>query len=171
VWLAEDGDHVVDALNRSLQGEQRRLAQRLESAEKTDRLPPEVFQALQDTLAIDLVPMSDERLLKVSHLLDEYGLADFKATYMAESRFSHVSLTAVRQFARDGEEGTLCLGQRPFDGELAPCQDFCLLILFSAMLALDPILIGRPWSDALRRIGADHNLPTVLPSRVGRSAR
>jgi hypothetical protein len=165
VWLADEGDQVVDVLNRGFQREQRQLANRLESADQVAQHPPEALQVLLDTLAIDLAPESDERLLSVAHLLDEYGLANLKPYYQAESRFTHVSLTAVRQFARDGDGDTLCLGQRPLDGELVPCQDFCLSILFDAMLAFDSTLVGHPWNDALRRIGADHHLRTVLPTR------
>jgi Family of unknown function (DUF5677) len=165
VWLADEGDHVVDVLNRGFQREQQQLANRLRSADLVDQHPPEAFQVLLDTLAVELAPEPDERLLSMAHLLDEYGLAGLKPYYQAESRFTHVSLTAIRQFAQDGDGDTLYLGQRPFNGELVPCQDFCLPVLFDAMLAFDSTLVGQPWNEALRQIGADHNLPTVLPSR------
>jgi hypothetical protein len=165
VWLADEGDHAVDVLNRGFQREQLRLANHLRSADLVHQHPPEAFQVLLDTLATELAPESDERLLSVAHLLDDYGLANLKPYYQAESRFTHVSLTAIRQFARDGDDDALCLGQRPFDGELMPCQDFCLPVLFDAMLAFDSTLVGHPWQDALRQIGADHSLPVVLPTR------
>jgi hypothetical protein len=36
------------------------------------------------------------------------------------------------------------LGQRPLYGEPVPCQQFCLMVLFDAMLAFSTLLIDTP---------------------------
>jgi hypothetical protein len=172
VWLADQGDQVVDVLNRGLRNDQIQLANRLRAASLTERLPPDGYQILKDTVATKLKPEPDETLLHVSDLLDEYGYRALKAYYKLESRFVHVSLTAVQAFAREIEEQErLLLGQRPLYEELVPCQEFCLMVLFDAMLAFNKLLVGSPWTDVLTKIAADHDLPTQLPVRKGRQDR
>lgn len=170
VWLADQGDHVVDVLNRGLRNDQIQLANRLREANLVERFPPADYQVLVDTVATELSREPDETLLNVGHLLDEYGYGALKAYYQVESRFVHVSLTAIQAFARDSEEGLL-LGQRPRYGELVPCQQFCLMVLFDAMLAFNKLLVGNPWTEALLEIAADHGLSADLPARKGRHNR
>jgi len=163
VWLADQGDQVVDVLNRRLQNDQKQLANLLRAANLTERFPPDAYQTLVDTVAAEVPPEPDERL-KIGPLLDEYGYSALKTYYQVESRFIHPSLTAVQVFARDSEEALL-LGQRPLSEELVPCQRFCLMVLFDAMLAFNTLLIGNPWTQALMRVATDHDLPERLPTR------
>ncbi len=164
VWLADQGDRVVDVLNRRHRNDQIQLANRLREANLTERFPPDVYQILVDTVATELPPQTDERL-RVDQLLEEYGYSALKAYYHVESRFTHVSLTGIQLFARDSKEGLL-LGQRPLYEELVPCQHFCLMVLFDAMLAFNTLLVGSPWTEALMQVAADHDLPTQLPTRT-----
>jgi hypothetical protein len=164
VWLANEGDHVVDVLNRGLQQSQVQMERRLRADNAIASFPQEALHTLADTIAMELPAESDETLLRVSHLLDEYGYGGLKPYYRAESRFIHVSLTAVRAFARDSVDGLL-RGQRSIDGEVMPCQQFCLPVLFDAMLAFNSLLVDSPWTKPLTQIGADYELPTVLRSR------
>lgn len=166
VWLADEGDHVIDVLNRRLRNNQIQLAKRLREASLTERFPQDAYQVLIDTVATELPPESDERL-KFDQLLDEYGYSALKAYYHVESRFTHGSLTASQVFARDSDEGLL-LAQRPLYQELVPCQQFGLMVLFDAMLAFNTLLVGNPWTEALIQVAADHGLPTRLPTRKGR---
>jgi hypothetical protein len=90
-------------------------------------------------------PESDETLLHIGDLLDAYGYRTLKVYYQVESRFVHVSLTAVQAFTREIEEQQeLLLAQRPLYEELVPCQRFCLMVLFDAMLAFNELLVGNP---------------------------
>jgi hypothetical protein len=154
VWLADQGDQVVDVLNRWHQRDQKQLANLLRAANLTERFPPDAYQTLQDTVAADVPSEPDERL-KIGPLLDEYGYTALKAYYHWESRFIHPSLTAVQVFAHDSEE-VILLGQRPLSEELVPCQQFCLMVFFDAMLAFNTLLIGSPWAEALMRVAADY---------------
>jgi hypothetical protein len=167
VWLADQTDQVVDILNRGLQQDQIQLANRLRDARLTERFPRDAYQVLVDTVGTELSPERDERLLHVGPLLDEYGYDALKAYYKVESRFVHPSLTAIQEFAHDGEEG-LIFRQRPLHEELVPCQQFCLMVLFDAMLAFNTLLVGSPWTDMLMEVAADHGLPTHLPVRNAR---
>jgi hypothetical protein len=164
VWLADQTDQVVDVLNRGLRQDQIQLANRLRDAGLTERVPPDAYQILVDTVGTALPPEPDERLLKIGQLLDEYGYGALKAYYKVESRFVHPSLTAIREFTHDSNEGLL-FRQRPLHEELVPCQQFCLMVLFDAMLAFNTLLVGSPWTDVLMEVAADHNLPTHLPVR------
>jgi len=102
--------------------------------------------------------------MKVDRLLDAYGYSDLQAYYQVESRFCHVSLTAVQSFARRDGQGPH-LAQRSTYEELVPCCVFCLTVLFKAMLAFNQLLTGRPWAQALAQVAADHGLSTSLPTR------
>jgi hypothetical protein len=81
-----------------------------------------------------------------------------------ESRFVHPSLTAIQEFAHDSKEG-LVFRQRPLHEELLPCQQFCLMVLFDAMLAFNTLLVGSPWTAVLMEVASNHDLPTHLPVR------
>jgi hypothetical protein len=74
----------------------------------------------------------------------------------------HPSLTAIQEFAHDGEEG-LIFRQRPLHEELVPCQQFCLMVLFDAMLAFNTLLVGSPWTDVLMEVAADHGCQRICP--------
>lgn len=163
VWLADEREKAVDVLNRGLQGDQIQFAKRIEEAGLRERIPQEAYQVLLDTLAVGLPPEPDERLLKFQHLLDEYGYSELKVVYMAEARLGHVSLTGAQVFSRSTEEG-LILSQHPLLEPVA-CERLCLIVLFDAMLAFNTLLVGNPWTEALRRIAANHGLTPALPTR------
>lgn len=165
VWLADQGDYVVDVLTRGLRTHQLRMADGLCAAEALDRYPPDAYQALLDSLAAEVPPDPDERRLMVRWLLDEYGDATLRGHYEAELCVSHVSLTAVRAFAQQTEDGFL-LNRHPHYDELIPCQEFCSRALFDAMLAFNSLLVDKPWTAALMEIGTCCDLPTALPKRT-----
>jgi hypothetical protein len=43
VWLADQGDQVVDVLNRGLQNDQKQLANLLRAASPSERFPPDAY--------------------------------------------------------------------------------------------------------------------------------
>ena len=163
VWLAEDGDRVVDVMNRGLQRDQRNLDKRIRENSMMDHFPAAAYRALQDTLSEELDPESDERLLRPQNLIPQYD-PGLMAYYNVESRHSHVSLTSVQYFTRNNGE-VLELAQRPIHSEVVPCQAFCLSVQYQSMLAFNTLLRGNPWTEELASIAATHDLPAVLRKR------
>ena len=51
-----------------------------------------------------------------------------------------------------------------------PCEVYCLGMYFDAMRAYNVLLEGRPWTEELASIAADHGITAPLPGRVRRSA-
>jgi hypothetical protein len=165
VWLADEGDKVVDVLNRAHISSQIQLANAMREADLVERFS-EGYETLVDTVNTVVPKGTDERLLKVQHLLDAYGLKDLKVYYQAESRFSHPSLTAIGAFAHGKNDG-LALHQRPrFEQELASCQEFCLMVLVVAMQAFNEMLTDKPWGEELAGIAEAHGPRPDLPKRT-----
>jgi hypothetical protein len=110
-WLADDGESVVDVLNRSLQNGQKLMATQLRKNSMLDGFPEQSRKILSETVAVPLESHPDERLLKPSNLIEMYD-STLKPYYAAESRFSHVSLTGIQFFIKD-EGDDLTLSQMP----------------------------------------------------------
>lgn len=166
-WLVDDGDSVVDVLNRATQNEQKQMMTRLRDDPILEKFPEHILQTVEATIAEPLDPHPDERLLKVWHLMEEYD-SRLKSYYMAESGFSHVSLTSIQFFMKPAGEA-VALGQMPVPEEAMPCPDFCLHAFSQAFLAFNELLIGQPWTDELARIAADYGLDTRRPKRKQKS--
>ncbi|MGH4013863.1 MAG: hypothetical protein ACRDSL_08015 [Pseudonocardiaceae bacterium] len=167
-WLADDGESVVDVLNRSLQNEQKHMATRLSGASLLDQFPEHARQVLAETIATPLAPHPDERLLKPSHLIEEYD-STLKSYYAAESRFSHVSLTSIQFFLKTEDEA-IRLTQMPVPEEPISCPEFCLHTLSQALLVFNELLLDHPWTAELARIAEDYGLDTRRPTRKSNTA-
>lgn len=164
IWLAEDGDNVVDVLNRRHVTSQALLATSLREHDLVKKFPEDQYRTLADTVATTLPPEPEERLTAIQPLLDEYGLGELRSYYQAESRLCHVTLTAAQAFTSLDDE-RLTLFQKSRYGELATCQDFCLMVLLVAMQAFNELLIGKPWTDTLIEVARRHGLQENLPRR------
>jgi hypothetical protein len=162
-WLVDDGESVVDVLNRSLQNDQKLMATQLRKNSMLDGFPEQTRMTLSETVAVPLEPHPDERLMKPSNLIEMYD-STLKPYYGAESRFSHVSLTAIQFFSK-ARGDDLALSQTPNPPEPMPCQDFCLHALSQAMLTFNELLIGRPWTSDLAQLSTEFNLDTRRPTR------
>jgi hypothetical protein len=89
-WLSDDGESVVDVLNRGLQRDQIRLSRYVKQHSILDNFPEQAQRIFSETLAAPLEPHPNEQLLHPSHLMEMYNTR-LKSYYAAESRFSHVS--------------------------------------------------------------------------------
>lgn len=162
-WLADDGESVVDILNRTLQNGHKLLSTRLNKDSLADRFPSEMLEQLAETVAEPLSSHPDERLMKPWHLIEEYD-PTLKSYYATESGFSHLSLISVQHFVKFQNDATV-LSQMPIPEEAVPCVEFCLHAFFQCFLSFDSILTGRPWTSALSEIAADYGLSMVRRSR------
>lgn len=162
-WLADDGESVVDVLNRALQNGHKLLSTRLSKDSLADRFPAEMLDQLAETVAEPLSPHPDERLMKPWHLIEEYD-PTLKSYYATESGFSHLSLISVQHFVKFQDDATY-LSQTPIPGEAAPCDEFCFRMFFQCFLSFDSILTGSPWVAALSGIAADYGLSMDRRSR------
>jgi hypothetical protein len=163
VWLADDGDVAVDALNRSLQNNQKLLASQLRDGSLLDQFPAHTQQELAKTVAEPLVPHPDERLLKPWHLIEEYD-SSLKPFYAAESRFSHVSMTSVQFFVKTHGDA-VSLTQMPDPEETISCPEFCLHTFAQALAAFNRLLVGQPWTAELARIADEFGADIRRPAR------
>lgn len=161
-WLADDGDEVVDVLNRKLMTEQKLMSTRLRAEGMLDRFPEAAVEQLVETAQVSLEPHKDERLLKATNLIKKYD-SRLTSYYAAESRFSHVSMTSIQCFAQFGQD-SVTLSQMPVPEEPMPCVELCLHLLSQAMLAFNELLIGQPWSDELIRITSEYSLDNTRPT-------
>jgi hypothetical protein len=167
-WLADDGDAAVNALNRSLQNNQKLLTSQLREHSLLDQFSAHAKQQLAKTVAEPLVPHPDERLLKPLHLIEEYN-SSLKPFYAVESRFSHVSMTSV-QFFMKAEGNTISLSQKPVPEEALPCEDFCLHTYAQAFAAFNRLLMGQPWTAELTRIADEFGADISRPTRRAKSS-
>jgi hypothetical protein len=167
-WLTDDGDAAVDALNRSLQSNQKLLASHLRERSLLDQFPTHAKQELAKTVAEPLEPHPDERLIKPWHLIEEYD-SSLKPFYAAESRFSHVSMTSVQFFMKvDGD--TISLSQTPVPEEALSCENFCLHTYAQAFAAFNRLLVGQPWTAELARIADEFGADIGRPTRKAKSS-
>lgn len=166
-WLADDGESVVDVLNRALQNEQKLMATRLRNDAILEQFPEHARQVMAETIAEPLAPHPDERLLKSGHLIDHYD-STLKSYYAAESRFSHVSMTSIQFFMKPNGDDVV-VSQMPDPVEPMSCADFCLHALSQAMLTFNELLIGTPWTSDLAQLATEHGLDTCRPTRRPKS--
>jgi hypothetical protein len=160
VWLADDGDTAVDAMNRALQHTQRKLRR---SAGAGGFIPtPEQEATLNGVLSAELPPGPDH-LLHIGHLFGRYPLAPaMRALWETETGFSHPSLHVVRLFVADRPD-KIVLHDHPRHAALAAATPMaCFLALFFGAIALNDLLPGRPWSERLREVANRHGTSAEL---------
>ncbi|MEY9965344.1 hypothetical protein ABIA33_003386 [Streptacidiphilus sp. MAP12-16] len=157
LWLADEGDSVVDVFNRGLQQDQIQLANMLRAADMTHTMQSDAYAVLEATVATDIPPHPDERLRKIDHLFRAYESHTLRAYYQVESRFAHPSLTGAQLYFRDQENG-FQISQESLFPEAVPCQLFSLHVLYDAMLAFNGLLLGTPWSETLASVADKHDL-------------
>lgn len=163
-WCVDQGDRIADIYNRKLRGDQIQLAKTLK-AEGSAWYSSEGYETLLETVRTveESVPADpNERLAKIDNLLDGYGLLKEKAYYQVESRFVHPTPTGIQMFFSDTGD-VITLSQISRYTELVACDLFCLVMLYTAMSAFNEVLAGRPWSDGLRSVAMEHDLPSELP--------
>jgi hypothetical protein len=163
LWLADEGDSVVDVFNRGLQKDQIQLANMLRAAEMTDTMQSAAYAVLEATVAAAVPPHPDERLRKIDHLFQAYEVHGLRAYYQVESRFAHPSMSGAQTYFRDEEDG-FRVSQDSLHPEVVPCQLFSLSVLFDAMRAFNGLLLGTPWSETLEAVASEHGF-TAAPIR------
>lgn len=164
-WCADQGDKIGDIYNRKLRGDQIQLANALR-AEGSLYRSTDAYQRMVETVKIveEAIPAEPgERLAKIEHLLDGYGMRSEKTYYHLESRFVHPTLTGAQMFFQDNDEA-IVLSQVPIHKEVVPCQLFALSVLHGAMLAFNELLAGRPWTATLEEIAQEFGLTAKLPT-------
>ncbi|WP_242892498.1 hypothetical protein [Actinomadura litoris] len=160
LWLADSAEPAVDALNHDLQAILGRLAQAAKRADVD--IPPEVIAKSDATRQTHLPPASERNLLQTKHVTDAYGLNQQYVWWLSETQTAHPSLIAVQLFVEQTAEATV-LHHEPQYVKEVPAKHLCLSILFQAALAMNELLIGRPWTELLRSIGEEFSFSLDLP--------
>lgn len=164
-WLADSPDAAVDVLNRSLQNGQKLLATQVRRDNLSHMFSQETHDKVADTVAVQLQPHPDERLLKATHLIDQYGQG-LKSWYATESRLCHPSLTSMQFFFQDQpESNSVHLYRDPMPQEPVPCLDVSFHILFRSTLAFNSLLKDAPLVSDLASVADDYGLDLQLPTR------
>jgi len=143
IWLADAGDQAVDAMNRGLQHQQRRLRDAITAADAP--VPTAEQRAILDaTIETTVVATDQEHLQHVAQLLDAYPLSPLlKSVWQAESGWTHPSLHVMQLYVEQRPEATV-LYQQPYHEQLADYTPVaCFLTLYFATLAMD-VLLGNP---------------------------
>ncbi|MFE5295895.1 DUF5677 domain-containing protein [Streptomyces sp. NPDC056632] len=167
-WCVDQGDRIGDIYNRKLRNDQIQLAKALKADGTADRYK-DAYQVMADTVkTVNETIASDpnERLAKIEHLMEGYGLSMERTFYQVESRFVHPTLTGVQMFFKDDGEA-FNVSQMPIHEEIVACQLYCLWILHAAMLAFNEVLDGKPWTEDLEKIAKDFGFMTTLPQWQG----
>ncbi|MGW2040304.1 DUF5677 domain-containing protein [Streptomyces virginiae] len=167
-WCVDQGDRIGDIYNRKLRNDQIQLAKALKADGTKDRykdgyqVMAGTVKAVNETIASD----PNERLAKIEHLMQGYGLARERTFYQVESRFTHPTLTGVQMFFKDDGEA-FHVSQMPIQDEVVACDLYCLWIFHVAMLAFNEVLTDKPWTAELEAIAKEYGFATTLPQWQG----
>ncbi|MEU6898801.1 DUF5677 domain-containing protein [Streptomyces virginiae] len=163
-WCVDQGDRMGDIYNRKLHNDQIQLAKALRADGTADRYK-DAYQVMADTVKTvkeSIAPDPNERLAKIEHLMQGYGLDRERTFYQVDSRFVHPTLTGAQMFFKDDGEA-FHVSQMPIHEEIVACHLYSLWILHAAMLAFNEVLIGKPWTAELEKIAKDFGFMTMLP--------
>jgi uncharacterized protein YlaN (UPF0358 family) len=167
-WCVDQGDRIGDIYNRKLRGDQIQLAKALKADGTKDRyksayeIMVETVKTVNETIKAD----PNEKLVKIDNLIKGYKLTKEWSFYTVESRFTHPTPTGVQMFFKT-EGDAFHVSQAPIHEELVDCQMYCLWILHAAMLALNEVLTGKPWTSELEKIAKEYGFITTLPEWQG----
>ncbi|MEU9026801.1 DUF5677 domain-containing protein [Streptomyces sp. NPDC048383] len=167
-WCVDQGDRIGDIYNRKLGNDQIQLANALRVDGTKDRYK-EGYAVLAETVKAvkeSVAPDPNERLAKIEHLMQGYGLARERTFYQVESRFTHPTLTGAQMFFKDDGEA-FHVSQAPMHDEVVACEPYCLWIFHAAMLAFNEVLTDQPWTAELAKIAEEYGFMTALPQWQG----
>lgn len=163
-WCVDQGDRIGDIYNRKLGNDQIQLAKALKADGTKDRykdayeVMAQTVKTVKETIAAD----PNERLAKIEHLMQGYGLTKERTFYQVDSWFTHPTLTGAQMFFKD--DGTnFHVSQTPIHEELVACHLFCLWIFHIAMLAFNEVLTDKPWTTELEQVAKEYGFATTLP--------
>lgn len=163
-WCVDQGDRIGDIYSRKLGNDQIQLAKALKADGTKDRYKDayevmvQTVKTVKETIAAD----PNERLAKIEHLMQGYGLTKERTFYQVDSWFAHPTLTGAQMFFKDDGEN-FHVNQMPIHEELVACQLFCLWIFHIAMLAFNEVLTGKPWTTELEQVAREYGFASSLP--------
>ena len=171
VWLADSPEEAADALNGGLKFKVGSLVDGVVDAGAQARFPDSAVQSAQALKEVKLPKATQANLLHITHLLDAYdssedgdGSIPLSLLYDGESSFTHASLMGAQVFFAERGDAT-ALSTKPEPREMVPCLEMGEYFLFTAMLAFNELLIGKPWTDTLQTIATEIGADASLPKR------
>ncbi|MFJ9643223.1 DUF5677 domain-containing protein [Streptomyces sp. NPDC101206] len=170
-WCVDQGDRIGDIYNRKLRNDQIQLANALRADGTKDRYN-DAYQVLADTVKTvneTIAADPNERLAKIEHLMQGYGLDKERTFYQVDSRFVHPTLTGAQMYFKDDGEA-FHVSQMPIHEEIVACHLYCLWILHVAMLAFNEVLDSKPWTSELEAVAKEYGFATTLPQWQGSEA-
>ncbi|MCY0942011.1 hypothetical protein [Streptomyces antarcticus] len=121
----------------------------------------ETVKAVKESVA----PDPNERLAKIEHLMQGYGLARERTFYQVESRFTHPTLTGAQMFFKDDGEA-FHVSQHRCTMRSWPASRTAFGSSTS-MLAFNEVLTDQPWTAELAKIAEEYGFMTALPQWQG----
>ncbi|GAB3136900.1 DUF5677 domain-containing protein [Microbispora hainanensis] len=161
LWLADDTEKAVNAINRGLQYTQKKLK---EAAHKAGMGQDERTQATLAATLAELLPSAETHLLQHSKLVDAYLGPTLGAIWHAESGYAHPSIHVVRLYVEQNGDDTK-LHKRPRLDAAQQTVATCLYALYCGALALNSLTQEPLWEPTLRSIAEDLGLSMELPRR------
>jgi hypothetical protein len=163
LWLADEREKAVDALNLGLQYRQKKL---MSAADKAGFAQDAETQAIVEATLRAALPSAETHLLHGSKLVEEYLGDVLSAVWHSESGFTHPSIHVVRLFSKENDEQVLLYKQPHFDAAPQTVVS-CLATLFLGALALNSLMDTPVWEDDLREIADGFGFSMDLPRRPG----
>ncbi|MGX1543111.1 DUF5677 domain-containing protein [Streptomyces adustus] len=149
-WLVRDGEDAVDSMNKAHQYKQGGL--RKAADDGGYQYDAEAADAVRDAV----IPSNPANTYNnTSNLLGGLG-GGLLQSWLAETQLSHATLVAAGAFYREtGERLELLLtpayGIEGDPMEASPYVAF--FFMFFGMIAFNELMVGAPWTDALKAIG------------------
>jgi hypothetical protein len=162
VWLADEQEKAVDALNSGLQHTLTKLQSAAVKAGMAQDAQSQ--QVLAKTLT-EVLPKAETHLLQCSTLIDEYLGPTLAAAWRAESGFAHPSLQVVRLYVEEDAEGVITLHKQVRHDLSDQTLMVCLYGMFLGALALNSMMKEPIWTGELKAIAGEFDFSMKLPKR------
>jgi hypothetical protein len=168
-WLARDGEHAVDAINKAHQYSQGKVRKAADGADiKYDAERANVLASLEigGDKSFHAFNQTARLLQSLSgNLIGDWANPGMSkrlgAMWIGETQLSHATLTAVQCFIETEAESTLLLDEPRYPIEehppaVSPIVAFSLLT--AGAEAFNELLVGSPWAEELDRIAIEYGL-------------
>ncbi|MEU5198904.1 hypothetical protein AB0G86_33505 [Streptomyces scabiei] len=159
-WLARDGEDAVDSMNKAFQHTQDRLRRTIDEG-GVFSYDAEVAASADAVAAAVIPPNAANQYSNTSQLLRSLAPKGLLEAWLGETQLSHSGLTAAQAFRDDSGQAVRLLarpeyGKTPDPSERSPLMAFMLLHL--GMDAFNALMVGKPWTADLDRIGREFGL-------------
>ena len=156
IWVSEERQAAVDALNATHSYERQRLTKVMLRA--PDGWAEDVLAAAQGVDLAEVAKASGTHLVGMTGRLKAKGLDGLEAMWNADSRIAHPSITAVRHFYEELPDGAVnLLSDPPTQDDTAEATAMVVTVgLFNGASAFNGLMPGEPWTSGLNALAQSH---------------